>query len=204
VGPYNGTRSRSCHHPVSSLQQSDVKNAAYERQIQGFDWTGLRDLYARIVARDTPGWEPGRAFEYLIPRAFELDGARVRWPYEIELHGHIVEQIDGAVEAAGLYCLLECKDQVQPLAIAPVAKMRNQLSRRPAACVGLIFSMSGYTRPAQVLTGYLGTQTILLWHSQEIQLALETERIVPLLEAKYRLCMEEGIHDVDLALSEIL
>jgi hypothetical protein len=69
----------------------------------------LRELFAQIEARDTPGWEPGRAFEYLVLRLFELDGAIVRWPYEVDLHGHVVEQIDGAVKVAGLHGLLECK-----------------------------------------------------------------------------------------------
>jgi hypothetical protein len=41
----------------------------------------LPALEERIIARDTPGWEPGRAFEYLVLRAFELDGADVKYPY---------------------------------------------------------------------------------------------------------------------------
>jgi hypothetical protein len=180
------------------LDGSTLKNADYEKKIKGLDWTGLRELFLQIEARDTPGWEPGKAFEYLIPRVFELDADRkVRWPYEIKLHGHIVEQIDGAVEAAGLHCLLECKDEKEPLAIAPLAKMRNQLLRRPAASVGLIFSMSDYTQPAQLLAGYLGNQTILLWYYEEIKLAVDKGRIVPLLEAKYRVCVEDGIHDLN-------
>jgi hypothetical protein len=68
----------------------------------------------------------------------------------------------------------------------------------------LIFSTSGYTEPAQLLTGYLGSQTILLWHPQEIKLALEKGRIIPLLEAKYRVCIEDGIHDADTSLLGIL
>jgi hypothetical protein len=64
--------------------------------------------------------------------------------------------------------------------------------------------MSGYTQPAQVLTGYLGNQTILLWHPEEIDLIVAKGRIVPLLETKYRLCIEEGVHDVNTALSGIL
>ena len=45
--------------------------------------------------------------------------------------------------------------------------------------------------------GYLGGQTILLWHPGEITLALTKEKIVPLLEAKYRACVESGIHDAN-------
>jgi hypothetical protein len=103
-----------------------------------------------------------------------------------------------------LHCLLECKNEKDPLAIAPVAKMRNQLLRRPAASVGLIFSTSGYTQPAQVLAGYLGSQTILLWHPEEINLAVDNGRIIPLLEVKYRACVEDGIHDVNTAVLGVL
>jgi hypothetical protein len=181
-----------------------VNNADYEKKNKGLSWADLRQLYTRIESRNTPGWEPGKAFEYLLPRAFELDGARVRWPYDIRLHGHIVEQIDGAIEAAGLHCLLECKNEKDPLAIAPVAKMRNQLMRRPASSVGLIFSTSGYTQPAQLLTGYLGSQTILLWHPEEIKFVVEKGRNLPLLEAKYRVCVEDGIHDLNTSFLGIL
>src|SRR5947208_652629 len=92
--------------PTPPIGRSTAKDADYEEKIKGLDWTGLRLLFAQIEARNTPGWEPGRAFEFLVPRAFELDGARVRWPYAISLHGYIVEQIDGAVESIGLHCLL--------------------------------------------------------------------------------------------------
>jgi Restriction endonuclease len=176
-----------------------VTNDEYQEKIRGLGWAELRELFAQIEARDTPGWEPGKAFEYLVPRLFELDGAIVRWPYEVHLHGHVVEQIDGAIKVAGLYCLLECKDQKEPLAIAPVAKMRNQLQRRPSASVGMIFSMSAYTQPARVLVGYLGIQTILLWFPGELRLAIDRQRIVPLLEFKYGVCVEEGIHAADTA-----
>jgi hypothetical protein len=176
-----------------------VTNDEYLEKIRGLGWVELRELFAQIEARDTPGWEPGKAFEYLVPRLFELDGAIVRWPYEVQLHGHIVEQIDGAIKVAGLHCLLECKDQKERLGIAPVTKMRNQLQRRPAASIGMIFSTSGYTQPARVLVGYLGIQTILLWYPGEIRLAIDRKRIVPLLEFKYGLCVEEGTPDTDTA-----
>jgi hypothetical protein len=181
-----------------------VKNADYEKLIKGLNWADLGGLHTSIKARNTPGWPPGKAFEYLVPRLFELDGARVRWPYDIKMSGQVIEQIDGAVEAAGLHCLIESKDEQNPLAIAPVAKMRNQLLRRPAASVGLIFTTSGYTAPAQVLAGYLGSQTILLWHPEEIELAVQKKRIVQLLEVKYRARVEDGIHDANTAFLGVL
>src|SRR5438046_170576 len=59
----------------------------YEARIKKLRWPGLQKLWESITRRDTPGWGAGKAFEYLILRAFELDGARVRWPYPVNLFG---------------------------------------------------------------------------------------------------------------------
>ena len=71
-------------------------------------------------------------FEHLILRAFELDGATVRWPFEVSFGDSVVEQIDGAVYAGCLSCLVEAKDSTAPVDVAVLAKLRNQLARRPA------------------------------------------------------------------------
>jgi hypothetical protein len=181
-----------------------VTNADYEKKVGTYQWADLKSLLAEIVAKSTPGWAPGKALEYLVVRAFQLDNATVRWPYETEIDGEVVEQIDGAIVVDGIHCLIECKDESKPLPIAPVAKMRNQLMRRPPATVGLIFSMSGYTNPALILAQYLGGQAILLWHPEEIELAVKKARIVPLLKAKYRACVETGSHDVNTTVMGIL
>jgi Restriction endonuclease len=174
-----------------------VKDIDAEARIQALDWAGLRDLWVKIQAGDTPDWDAGRAFEYLILRAFQLDGAVIRWPYRVDLHGEIVEQIDGVVVAAGLHAMVESKDQRDPVAIEPIAKLRNQLMRRPVATIGMVFSSSRYTAPALVLASYLAGQTILLWYAGEVSLALEKERIVPLLEAKYLGCVTDAVPDTD-------
>jgi len=96
-----------------------VTNVEYEAKIRTYQWLGLQTLHQQILARDTPGWAPGKAWEYLVIRAFELDNASVRWPYEIQVAGEVVEQIDGAVVAGGLHCLIESKDESKPLTIAP-------------------------------------------------------------------------------------
>ena len=190
--------------PASPLGWFAVKNADYEKLIRGMNGADMGELYADIQAHNTPGWARGKAFEYLVPRLFDLDKARVRWPYESKIGGQIVEQIDGAIVASGLHCLIESKDEKEPLAIAPVAKMRNQLLRRPAATIGMIFSTSGYTEPAQLLTNYLGSHTILLWHPQEVDLAIQRKQILPLLKFKYTACVEDGIHDADATTPGIL
>jgi hypothetical protein len=172
--------------------------AVYEAQIQQLDWDGLRSLWANIGLRDTPDWDPGRALEYLILRAFQLDGARVRWPYSILLENEMVEQIDGAVHCGRLSCLVETKDTSLPISVEPIAKMRNQLLRRPSGAIGLIFSRAGFTQPAILIARYISTQTILLWHGGEIEHVLTKERIVEFLEYKYRECVETGVPDTDI------
>lgn len=170
-------------------------SAEYEARIKGLDWEGLKALWVGIQARDTPGWAPGRALEYLILRAFEIDGAEVRWPYSVEVEGEEAEQIDGAIHVGGLSCLVEIKDTADQINIVPVAKMRNQLMRRPSGTVGLVFSRAGFTQPAIILTRYISSQTILLWYGSEIGHALGRGKICDLLVRKYRACTEEGIPD---------
>ncbi|HEX6747229.1 MAG TPA: restriction endonuclease [Longimicrobium sp.] len=152
----------------------------------------LHALLARVRAGRTPGWPAGRAFEYLVLRAFELDGATVRWPFTVSMADETVEQIDGAVYAANLSCIVETKDTVAPIDIIALAKMRTQLARRPAATVGLVISKSGFTNAATTLAGYFAPQTVLLIAGDELDEAMATGGMVAMLMAKYRECVEEG------------
>jgi hypothetical protein len=128
--------------------------AQCEAMIQFLQWAELRSLWQQIKNRNTPGWNAGKAFEYLVIRAFQLDSAEVRYPYSVKLFGEEVEQVDGVVYCSGLSCLIESKDfatQVN-VDIAPIAKLRNQLLRRPASTIGLVFSRTGFTDPARHLS----------------------------------------------------
>lgn len=172
--------------------------AEYQVRIEEFSWEELQTLWMAIEQRDTTEWEAGKAFEYLILRAFQLDGAEVRWPYSVQLFGEEIEQIDGAVYCAGLSCLVESKDLAENVAIAPVAKLRNQLLRRPVGTVGLMFSRTGFTDPARVLAHFALPQAILLWSGEEIAYALRQKTICELLVLKYRVCVESGLPDYDV------
>ena len=167
-------------------------------RIRRLRWPGLRKLWDAVKNRDTPSWEAGKALEYLIIRAFELDEARVRWPYSVTLFGEEVEQIDGSVSFEGLYCLVEAKDEIDNIAIAPIAKLRNQLMRRPAGTVGLLFSSGTFTLPAVQLAYFTLPQAILLWSWEEIEHCLNEEKIATFCERKYRGCVDEGIPDFDI------
>jgi hypothetical protein len=171
--------------------------AAHIRKIRRFAWPELRALWEQIEAQSTPGWAAGKAFEHLVLRAFELDGAVVRWPYSVSIAGETAEQIDGAVHLDTLSCLVESKDTAVPVNVEPIAKLRNQLIRRPPGAVGLLFSRSGFTNPALTLAQFLAPQTILLWNGDEIKYVLEQERIRPALMKKYQYCIETGMPDYD-------
>ena len=179
--------------------------AQYENAIKSFQWDGLRSLWNQIENRSTPNWDSGKAFEYMVLRAFELDGAEVKWPYRVKLFGEEVEQIDGVIYSGGLSCLVESKDFADKsnVDIAPIAKLRNQLLRRPASTLGLVFSRTGFTDPARRLSYVSSPQNILLWNGEEIKYALEKEIICELLTLKYRVCVEDGLPDYDVREREI-
>ena len=172
--------------------------AEYREMIRANDHAGLVELWAAVEAGDTPGWEPGKAFEYAILRAFELEDAQITWPYSVELSGEIVEQIDGVIYVAGQACLVESKHYSRPVNVEPIAKLRNQLARRPAATIGLVFSYQGFTEPARLLTRYLTPQTILLWTGSEIGYALRHQSMTHGLQMKYKYAVEHGLPDYNL------
>ncbi|NET58303.1 MAG: restriction endonuclease [Symploca sp. SIO2E6] len=175
----------------------------YEKKIAGYDWHNLSELWKRIESGNTPGWESGRAFEYFILRAFQLEGAEVTWPYSVRVNGEELEQIDGVVYSDGLACLVECKDTASRISIEPIAKLRNQLQRRPATAIGSVFSRSGFTEPAFTLAQFITPQTVLLWSGEEIAYALENKCFQQGLFKKYRFCIELGITYYNIKIEDL-
>lgn len=169
--------------------------ATYLSRVTAMSREDLLLLWNQVVAGDTPGWDAGRALEYLILRAFQLEGADVRWPFSVKLADETVEQIDGVVYADGLACLIEVKDQSTPLSFEAIAKLRSQLARRPASTVGLLFSRGGFTPAARILTGFVAPQTILLWEGADITNALARQQFLGGLRRKYQLAVENGLGD---------
>lgn len=181
---------------MSTTEERKAKIATYQ-------WADLRTLWEAVQNKDTPGWEPGLAFEYLILRVFELDGGTIRWPYTVELFGERVEQIDGALYHMGLNCLVESKDLGENVAIGPIAKLRNQLLRRPAGTLGLMFSSREFTEPAVFLAHFALPQAILLWSGDEVNYLLVKETMGRFLQRKFRACVETGIPDYDIQTENI-
>ena len=172
---------------------------SYETMIARLDtWEKLQGFWEAVKRRDTPGWAEGKAFEYLVLQAFRLDGGIIRWPYTVVMEQEVVEQIDGVVHIGRFSCVVESKHTSSPIAIAPLAKMRNQLLRRHSGAIGLIFSTSGFTQAALLLAGHLAPQSILLWDGSEIDKVFQDQRIGIHLEFKYRKCVEAGIPDASI------
>lgn len=179
----------------TSARPSVSAASDYLLRIRALDWDGIERLWTSIRSGRTPGWPPGKALEYLILRAFELDGAEVRWPYTVTVQGQLVEQIDGAVYVGNLACLVEAKDSSRQVQFDAVTKLRQQLSRRPAGVLGLLFSRTDFADSARILAQFLAPQNILLWDGDELAYAIEHRRLVWALEAKYRYCVEHGQQD---------
>lgn len=181
----------------------------YQKRIEKWNWPELDALWSQIQQCDTPSWDPGKALEYLILKAFELEQSEVRWPYSVDLMGvKNVEQIDGAVYVEGIHCLVECKDyskEKQKLNIdfEPIAKLRSQLARRPSHTIGLLFSSGGFTKPAMTLANFTQPQTILLWNGGEIDYCLKKRCFVQPLKAKIRRCIEFGVSDFDVTIEDL-
>jgi Restriction endonuclease len=172
--------------------------AEYEARIKTYNWDDLIRLWSQIQTGDTPDWDAGKALEYLIIRAFQLEGAEVLYPYSVRIDDEELEQIDGAIYSAGLNCLIECKDTSTTLNVEPIAKLRNQLLRRPAAAIGCVFSSSGFTEAAFTLAKYIAPQTILLWEQGEIYYCLRNQFMRLALLKKYRYCIEQGVPNYNI------
>ncbi len=145
----------------------------------------------------------GYLFQDLVLRAFELEGAQIVWPFEVRLDGQPVEQIDGVVYADGLSCLVESKCQEHRVNIEPIAKLRNQLTRRPSSAIGSVFSFSGFTEPVVRLAQILQPQTILLWEPAYTLDALRAGTMTDLLRRKLRWAVERGLPDYDPRREEV-
>jgi hypothetical protein len=183
----------------------------YKTKIQTYSALELPDLWQNIQEGNTQDWAAGKAFEYLILRAFELEKAEVRYPYSVPMStisssnsNRDMEQIDGVVYTQGVACLVECKDYTAAINFEPIAKLRSQLMRRPSATIASIFSMAGFTDPALTLLNFIHPQTILAWEKDEITYCLEKENFCNSLVKKYRKAIELGTYNFSAIEGDLL
>ena len=172
----------------------------YEEMIERIKQKGSADLGAMLTALETEnpqGWEPGKVFEYIILRSFDIGGARVIWPYSVYHEGKQLEQIDGAIYLDDLRCLVEAKDRDQTEGIEPISKLRSQLLRRPATTMGLVFTTSQFSIPAKMLIRMMNPLNILLWDYRELHEAIAHNYICQALRTKFMFAVEWGMPDYD-------
>ncbi|MCF2148418.1 restriction endonuclease [Desmonostoc muscorum LEGE 12446] len=133
-----------------------------------------------------------------------MDGAEVTWPYSVRVDGYELEQIDGVVYSEGSACIIECKDSSKNVDVVPIAKLRNQLLRRPTTTIGSVFSSNGFTEASRILARFISPQTILLWGGHEIRYSLYNKFIRRSLIKKYRYCVEYALPDYDITIEDTL
>ncbi|WP_309894888.1 hypothetical protein [Archangium sp.] len=143
-------------------------------------------------------WPPGVLLEYLLLRAFQLEGAEVIWPYRVYLEGVLVEQIDGVLYFDGIACLVEFKDVTRPVDSAAIFKLKSQLQRRPRTTIGAVFNTGRFSGAAASLLRMLPPSDVLLWSGTEIDVALRGQRLLEGMRKKLRYAVEKGFADVEL------
>ena len=165
----------------------------YVGWVRSLGRNGLLNLWEQVKKGEgLEPWPQGKAFEYLILRAFELDGARVIWPYRSEW-----EQVDGVVYVDGLSCLIECKHWRESVGFGPIAKLKLRVDRRPPPVIGLFFSVSGFTDPAVDEFHAQPLRNLLLWRRADVDLALRSGMRTA-LGVKWRRAVEEAVMDYEL------
>ncbi|EHQ29925.1 restriction endonuclease [Mucilaginibacter paludis] len=167
-------------------------------RIRRTDSAGLLTEWAKLQTTEMSNHNKGLILELMICRAFELEGATVKYPYDVKVQNMNSEQIDGAVYFDHIACLIECKNEADPINFEPISKLRSQLQRRPSGTIGAIFTTSGFTEPAIILAQYTSPQTILLWERKEIEQCLNQKSFKSGLLKKYNYCIEMGLSNYSL------
>jgi hypothetical protein len=144
------------------------RDLEYITRAEKMAWKDLNGLWEQIKAGKTPGWDGGKALEHLVIRAFRLNKLEAEYPYDVPPRGKLIEQIDGLVYLSGCTFLIECKDK-ETVDIVAIAKLRNQLLRRPDTTFGCVFTADRFTDPALILAGFSLPHRILLWSGVDIE-----------------------------------
>lgn len=166
-------------------------------------WTqaDLIAIWDRIQSGERiAGWARGKAFEYLMVRAFQLEGVVIRWPFEVLYPQRFgtMEQHDGFVYLRDRAFLVESKATAEAPGIEAVAKLRFRLEARPPGTMGLLFSISTFSEPTEVFTQFASPLNVLLWTGLDVDWALRTGQMRPGLEQKLRHANEFGLSNYSL------
>ena len=159
-------------------------------KIRTYDWTMLIDLWEQIKAGTITDWNEGKALEYMLVRAFDLEGADVVYPYN-NIIIKAEEQLDGFVfdKELGAGFIIECKDWAGKVSFDELAKLHGRLLYRMSSTFGLFLSKHGYTSSAVEMMYYIQPHSILLWNSEDIDECFKKHKFLTALRYKYRYAM---------------
>lgn len=177
------------------MAKPSEKDLEYITRAEAMSWDDLNALWELIKVDQTPDWEGGKAFEHLVVRAFKLNGLDAEYPYDVPPRGKPIEQIDGLVHLQCHTFLIECKDKKDSVDIEAIAKLRNQLLRRPETTLGCVFTTSEFTEPALIITDFSVPHRILLWSELDIERCLKQRDSATVLLEKYRFLCKYGLTD---------
>jgi len=167
-----------------------------EAEARTWEREDLIRIWENLQARQpVKRWEAGKAFEYLVVRAFEIDGLRARWPYAVTYRQKlgIVEQNDGLVYLGERAFLLESKDHTDALAIEAVAKLRFRLESRPPGTMSVLFTARSFSLATEVFSQFAAPLNVILWRGQDLDYALRRGSMASGLQAKFEAATERGI-----------
>ena len=158
--------------------------------IRSYNWPKLKKFWSQIKVGNTPGWASGKALEYMLVRAFVLEGAEVVYPYRNAVQT-AKEQFDGYVfvKELGAGFLIECKDWKDNVAFDELAKLHGRLTYRMPSTYGIFLSKKGFTASAIELMFMMHPHNILLWSYDEVDECFKNQKFLKALKYKYQYAM---------------
>jgi len=180
--------------PMAAKSDADKE---YIARAEKMGWEELSALWEQIKAGragKAEGWEDGKALEHLVVRAFLLSGLPAEYPFDVPPGGKAFEEIDGLVVMGSNTFLFECKDKPK-VAIEVIAKLINQLLRRPGTTLGCVFTSGGFTSTALLLADFSVPHRILLWSGRDIEEGLKNRNFNKPLSEKYHNLCKYGLTD---------
>jgi hypothetical protein len=179
--------------------KDEDRSGEYQRRVLALGHEELLKLWSGLRVGIAPAdWPPGVLLEYLLLRAFQLEGAEVTWPYRVYRGRVLLEQIDGVVYFDGVTCLVEAKDVTRAVDTVALVRLKSLLVRRPRTIVGALFITGEFSEAAFSLAEMLPPPDVLLWKGKELEWALQGRRLLEGMRRKLRYAVETGFSDLDL------
>lgn len=178
----------------------NLKNANHQELIRA--WETIID-----PRKAQEGLSPQLAFRQLIIRAFELEGAEVRFPYQVkeDTERDALENLDGVIYLNGHSCIVESHclskggvtSRRANVSSGHISRFRSKLLNRPGYAIGSVFSATGFSPSALMQAQLSLPQTILLWSEEEIKECLYRQTFTKAFKIKNRRFFEQLIPDYD-------